>query len=578
MRLSHALCCLFLFTAMTTINPAAEATPWSFKEEFLTHLTRQVPALLESQDKATGRFGEGIWIVNDQHALYPLAVAWATRSEANPYYQNAEVLAAVMAGGDALIDAQDARGMWVFRKKDNSTWGDIYMPWTYSRWVRAYGLIKDAMPPDRRARWEKALTLGFTGIAGSALERVHNIPAHHAMALYHAGQVMNRPEWCTQAAAFMKRVVAAQDKEGFWSENQGPVVGYNFVYVDALGTYCALSGDKAVLPALERAARFHASFTYPDGSSVETVDERQVYHTGITMPNAGFSFSAEGRGYIRRQWLRNKAKNRPLGADLAASFLLYGQEGDALPTPGEKARHLFTLGGDALIQRAGPWFVCLSAYHAPVPASRWIQDRQNLVSLFHDRTGLILGGGNTKLQPLWSTFTVGDTALLSHKPGDESPNFAPPPGLLHVPDAATLSTTPPALALRYGGADCRVRVDLSEPDKARLLYAVGSLPEQPVAAHLTLLPRMGQDWETASGKTGKLGSEPFRLGPGEAGAWLAHNGWRISLPPGASVVWPVLPHNPYKKDGSAAPQEGRIVVILPFDANVLRQEVTVEVP
>ena len=34
--------------------------------------------------------------------------------------------------------------------------------------------------------------------------------------------------------------------------------------------------------------------------------------------------------------------------------------------------------------------------------------------------GVFLGGGNTKLQPLWSTFTVGDVSLLKHKPGDET--------------------------------------------------------------------------------------------------------------------------------------------------------------
>jgi hypothetical protein len=63
--------------------------------------------------------------------------------------------------------------------------------------------------------------------------------------------------------------------------------------------------------------------------------------------------------------------------------------------------------------------------HTPYP-SRWIQDRQNLVSLYHDKIGVILGGGNTKLQPLWSTFSVGDRAQFHHKAGDETPiSFRP---------------------------------------------------------------------------------------------------------------------------------------------------------
>ena len=67
-------------------------------------------------------------------------------------------------GGEALVDDQDKDGKWLFKKKDNSTWGMIYMPWTYSRWIRAYVLVKDALPKAQRAKWEKGLLLGFTGI------------------------------------------------------------------------------------------------------------------------------------------------------------------------------------------------------------------------------------------------------------------------------------------------------------------------------------------------------------------------------------------------------------------------------
>ena len=62
--------------------------------------------------------------------------------------------------------------------------------------------------------------------------------------------------------------------------------------------------------------------------------------------------------------------------------------------------------------RHGPWFLCALAYTAPVANSRWYQDRQNLVSIYHDKTGLILGGGNTKLQPGVDKLTVGNMALL----------------------------------------------------------------------------------------------------------------------------------------------------------------------
>src|SRR4051812_17504921 len=182
----------FLLLSVLAFSCVADARAndvWHFKQELLPQLVKQVPKLLKSQDKKTGRFGEGIWIVTDQNLIYPLAVAWATADNRNSYYHSPEVLEAIIAGGDALIADQDARGMWVFRKKDGSTWGDIYMPWTYSRWVRAYALIRDAMPRDRREKWEKALQLGYDGIyrtqvTGKSKDEVQNIPAHHAMGLY----------------------------------------------------------------------------------------------------------------------------------------------------------------------------------------------------------------------------------------------------------------------------------------------------------------------------------------------------------------------------------------------------------
>ena len=60
-------------TAMLTGSARAEV--WDFKKEFLPSLVKEVPTILKSQDRKTGRFGAGIFIVNDQHPIYPLAAA-----------------------------------------------------------------------------------------------------------------------------------------------------------------------------------------------------------------------------------------------------------------------------------------------------------------------------------------------------------------------------------------------------------------------------------------------------------------------------------------------------------------------
>jgi hypothetical protein len=368
-------------------------------------------------------------------------------------------------------------------------------------------------------------------------------------------------------------------------------VQYNRVYLDALGTYYAISGDKYVLSALERAAKFHVTMSYPDGSAVETVDERNGYEAGVFMPNVGYTFSPEGRGYLKRQVGFKTAKGQvPIGADAAASYILYGEVGETVPPPDPNQSPVQLLSDhNAMTARKEPWFACLSAYHTTVSSSRWIQDRQNLVSLFHDKVGLIIGGGNTKLQPLWSTFTVGDTLLLKHKPGDEKPNFIPPPGLCHMPVDAAIDEGQTRLLLEYNLIKCQVRVDLSDPKLARISYiSEGEAPKDsgetdasargPIEAHVPLIAKMGTAWSTESGQSGKVSDEPIELKAGEAGAWFAHNGWRIHIPPQATIKWPVLPHNQYVKDGHAEAKEGRIVITLPFAADALKQEVAVEVP
>ena len=88
---------------------------------------------------------------------------------------------------------------------------------------------------------------------------------------------------------------------------------------------------------------------------------------------------------------------------------------------------------------------------------------------------------------------------------------------------------------------------------------------------------MKAKWSTASGKHGTLSDEPFSLTAGEAGEWFQLGEVRVSLPPAATVQWPVLPHNQYRKDGHAEPHEGRIVISIPLTKDATSATVTVQV-
>jgi hypothetical protein len=507
---------------------------------------------------------------------FPLAAAWSF--EDSPYYQDEKILEAIVLGGDALIDAQDENGMWMFRKKDHSTWGPIYMPWTYSRWIRTYLIVRKAMSQEAQDRWNKGLLQGFEGISKTALERIHNIPTHHAMSLYYAGIVFDREDWKAQATEFMSRVVDAQSEHGWWTENMGPVVAYNFVYSDAFGVYYHASGDPVVLKALERAARFHANYTYPDGSSVETVDERNPYKEGVHIGNPGFSHSTVGRGYLARQHRLLIETGEPFDVDYVTNMLLYSAEGETEAPGSGSDTYAYRMDQDAVISRKSSWFTSISAYACPMDANRFRQDRQNFVSVFHEKTGLIVGGGNTKLQALWSTFSVGDTSLMVNTGDDPDPNFGPFDGLIHIPETASLggSDEVPELSLGYGSETCKVAVRPEDDQTLTLVYEATANSGMAVEGHVTLMPHLGASLTSSAGKLEALGEEAIEWAGGEGG-YVEHAGWRLSLPEGSRLIWPALPHNAYRKLGDATVEEARLALALAFSSERPRYELKLEI-
>ncbi len=550
-----------------------------FNDRFAKLLIEGVPQITANYDPQTGHFGKGIWICTDQNSMYPLAVAYSLDVPGNKYHKNPQILEMLMKAGDALIEDADANGQWVFRKKDGSTWGKIYMPWTYSRWIRTFALIRKDMPAARRVHWEEALSRGFANINKSQLTSLVNIPTHLAMGLYIAGQTLDRPEWCAHATEFLHKVLAAQSENGYWSEGHGPVVNYNFVYVDAFGIYYALSHDQAALQAVQRASKFHRSFTYPDGNSVETVDQRNPFHNDVAPGGPGFTFDKIGRTYLASQWARYKDSD--FNVDFLACMLQYGQEGSTEDETAS-ANRVFVMKENGVDQamtiRKGPWFICLSAITTPVGRNRWYQDRQSFVSIYHDRVGLIIGGGNTKLQPAWSNFTVGDMSLLKHKPGDRKPDFLPKGELYHVPSKAVLVHEPvPGLDLTYGHETCHIRVNI-KGDRT-LEYDLSATTDSglPVLGHITLLPRMNQTVTTAAGSSFKLNGEQVALPAKQVGGSIHYAGCDLTVPPTASLHWPMLPHNPYRIDGHAEPAEGRLEIRLPFNKNIHDQRIVLAV-
>jgi hypothetical protein len=574
------------------------------RDSFRAYLLRAIEAKLEpilALARPSGQFGTDPWIVRDNDAILTLTLLYLC--EGGPHFKDPKLLAHIAAGGRYLRTRQDAKGMWPFDKKDGSNWGPIYMPWTYLRWMITFQLIEGELAPADRAIWAEGLKLGYGGIAetelssrsniypgpltghpplkpGEVIPWIHNIPCHHAAGLFVAGRHFGKPEWERQARDYIQLVVAAQSPHGWWTEHRGPVVLYNRVYLEALGVYYALSGDAGVLPALERGNVFHLNYVYPNGAMIETIDERNPYlplklvHAPggaarylppqVTI-HPGLYYTDAGRALLAHQ-LPLLADRDPAELD-AAEFLYLGlprTDADLAFTSAIARR--FRMGADALIAREDPWLLSFSAYCCPRTPNRFIQDRQNLLSIYHRDAGLILGGGNTKIQPLWSTLTVGDTALLTPVGAKRDTNLAPDVPLAYTPDHCAIvenSARRWTQRISAAGAVAELSCEILDANSLRLgVTLVQAAPDgRPASVHLTFIPYPGSLVTFSDTTCAEITAAKWeRTGVSRIG----HHNWKITTPTIARIQWPVLPHNPYTADGHADHTEARLVVSLPL--------------
>lgn len=512
-----------------------------------------------------------ILMSSQKRPIFALAVVWAYRTGNNPFYHNESVLEAIVKGGDALSGTQNEKGEWEFRTKHGSISGSFLNPWTYFDWIRAYEIVQNVLPDQTKNAWKRSLTTGFDRIATSILPKAqpHNIPAMYATALLVAGNVFDNRAWREQAHAFMKRVLDAQNSQGYWSEHSGPLVSYNLVYCDAVGIYYAHTKDETARKCLERAAQFHDRFIYPDDSLVETIDERNYYDSRKLTYRIGFLFTKAGRSLIRKLRIRSGDKNMYYA--VAANILLYTKYvNDFAASPTTDSIQDFryvTPDGKALVIHAKPWFYVVSAYVAPVSTSRFILDRQNHFSIFHDRKGLIVGGGNTKLQPLWSSITVGDTSLFQYE-NSPKPNFIPPKGLQHVASHASLSIgdkgKSSAVTLQYMDSSFIIGFSPMDENTFRIEYSRKPPYREPSQINITVIPNVSEPLLSETGQSRVLDGNNLFWSHDEIGDWIEHRGVRYYLPGQATVRWPVMPYNQYSLEGRADIKDARLVIQIPF--------------
>jgi len=331
----------------------------------------------------------------------------------NPYHGDESVLEMCLQLTDAWCDhyksARDAG-----RPMNTTEWPPYIM-------TQLIGILPaDKIGDERNAFWRETIRLWCEQLIPKPF--FFTSPNHEAwkcMVLYCAGEVLGREDY-KEAAVFQQRQeVHFQTPEGFWAEGRhhGPSLKYNFMQLEPMARIAKQSGDGTILAAAERLADFMAEFTFPDGSTMGCLDGRQSYALG---PWLAVAPGQDLTPAIREMTRRSVETQFRYGSFTEARYLStsnwYATYGMVMLTDGSRffdeideprtahpldaeggvvERHSARMDGGAI--RRGGFVAALSGHLSDVPkegGGRFRLQRQNRIDLWHERTGLIVGGGH----------------------------------------------------------------------------------------------------------------------------------------------------------------------------------------
>jgi len=468
------------------------------------------------------------------YSILAPAVLYARTHPGNRHYHERAMLDLAMRIGD-LLASENEKG--AFTPRLDSDWD------TYT-WLEAWRLLDAQLGAERRDRWKRALQENIARLESDAAERVDfpwyespyigTSPNHYsqwAELLYLGGRTFDRPQWVELGAKILHRFLVDQTPDGYWGEHShaGPTIGYDHLTVSAVGVYCELSGDALCETALRRSLTFHENFTYPDGTPVEAVNNRNRYWPVSAWSQFVFSRFPDGRRYA--EFLTGFFDPEKLSMDELGRIsqdALYYHEGAVGAIPQDQERHLYVMQAPAAIRKAGPWVVSLSGIvETQAPFNQYYLDRQANLSIFHTKLGLIVSGANSKRQPELATFRESIDGVTYQMPESSR---------LQMADAGD------RLSVAFNTFFSDLYVDPPALRQTTFRFVISGRGTAPQEAFLTLqlVLHAGEVLETG-GKRLSLSTDPVDLTAQD----LSHHGWTLHVDQPARLTWPIYPYNPY---------------------------------
>ncbi len=473
------------------------------------------------------------------HAILIAAVLYSQQHPSNLRYQDSEMLSLARRIGD--LTARESESGSFQQRLDHHR--DLYM------WLEAYRLLKDHLEPRKKEFWRRELQRNAEGLAIDIAARadfaayiapfIGTSPNHYSLwasTLYLAAKVLGNSGWGKLSAQVLHRFAKQEQAPGgYWGEHDstGPTTGYDYLTFTGVALYWEHSKDPEAKKALRRGTTFHEYFTYSDGNPVEVINDRNRYWSESTWGHFGFSHFPDGRRYA--QFLTSLLDREELGLEelgRIAQNTLYFHPGPIQPIPQDEKDYAYRMDVPASVRKTGPWVICLSGLiSSQAPTNQYFLDRQGNLSVYHEKTGLMITGANSKRQYELATFW--------ERLGSER---------YHLPMSSRLGMGDDRdrLSLAFHSFFVDLYVPIPVADDASFHFVVTPKRQRDEAClNLQLCLSPGKMLDTESGEAFLLGTEQIRLGPAQLGGWLRHQGWTLWLDSEARLSWPVYPFNPY---------------------------------
>jgi hypothetical protein len=474
---------------------------------------------------------------------------------------------------------------------------------------RLYVLMGEQAGKKRLARWRELMARNLQSV-DALIDRVgDNLgkpgpwsgtgPNHYfgwfAVGYEHA-HLLGESKLARKIERAMLRHLVVQAPGGYFPEHQGPATGYQHVSLGGVAEFHRQDPLAATRKALERGLDFMLHAIYPNLRGIETFDERnrlghdpRFQHALLWTP-AGRNLFARSLAAARQKVRGHRGDCRPFANaapfdkgewhQIGGVFRCYDHAiatrrlpvADELPI--DRKAFAWKLEDKGLARKQGPWFHALSAYtHDVAQGNPYHMDRTQALSVYHDKTGLIVGGGNDKRAYHTATIHVLEGGDCHYFPALRSKLLVGA-----APKVLSGKGGCDAIEFDYGSAKARLEVRADSPTKLRIAAAAGSTQTEPRIWLVLQLPLKAPLTLDNAGRrlTLKKAIEGETTKELDLGRTLASPaGWRMSLPKGCTLLWPHLPWNPYRPPTyRETPDQAVALLRVPLHGPGMRGEVS----